>query len=296
MATTIQGGFDRLRSNLEITDLQSETVSTRQKEVRAAVERGLTVLDSFLAGSYARSTMIGPLKDADLDIVMVLDASYFASSLPANLLAKVRDALKQTYPLTPSISPNGQAVTITFSDFKVDVVPAFYRQGGGFLIPNANDGSWISTDPKVHATVLTAANKVHNGDLAPLVKMMRAWNRINNHGFVGFYLELMTTQILTNVKINNVITNIRIDNFPSGVRYVLGHGQEKVKFKQIDPAGFNNQVNPLRTSQTVDEAVAKFTAAYNTALTAERFAQNGQIRAATEEWRKIFGNYFPSYG
>ena len=109
MATTIWGGFDRLRSNLEITELQSTTVSTRQTRVRAAVERGLTVLDSFLAGSYARSTMIGPLKDADLDIVMVLHSTYHGNNSPASLLAKVRDALKQTYPSTPSISPNGQA-------------------------------------------------------------------------------------------------------------------------------------------------------------------------------------------
>jgi len=76
--------------------------------------------------------MIGPLKDADLDIDMVLHPSYYADNSPANLLAKVRDALKQT------CSPNGQAVRITFADFKADVVPAFHRQGGGYLIPNAN--------------------------------------------------------------------------------------------------------------------------------------------------------------
>jgi hypothetical protein len=287
MATTIQGGFDGLRSNLEITDLQSSTVSTRQTNVRAAVERGLTVLDSFLAGSYARSTMIGPLKDADLDIVMVVAASYYAENTPATLLAKVRDALKHTYPSTPSISPNGQAVTITFTDFKVDVVPAFYRQGGGYLIPNTNTGTWISTDPTVHATVLTAANKAHNGDLVPLIKMMRAWNRANNRGFVGFYLELMTTDILTNIKITD---------FPSGMRYVFDHGREKVKFKQRDPAGFNNEINPLNTVPTVNEAVARFTSAYNTALEAEQLANLGQIREATDKWRKIFGDYFPAYG
>jgi hypothetical protein len=230
--------------------------------------------------------MIGPLKEADLDIVMVMDVSY-ANNSAANLLAKVRDALKQTYPSTPSISPNGQAVTITFADFKVDVVPAFYRQGGGYLIPNANDGTWISTDPKVHAAVLSAANKVHNGNLVPIVKMMRAWNRGTNSGFVGFYLELMTTQILTNVTISN---------FYSGMRYVFYHGQEKVKFKQIDPAGFNNEVNGLRSAQAVSDAVATFTAAYSTALRAEQLDQNGQVHAATDEWRKIFGNYFPSYG
>jgi hypothetical protein len=46
-----------------------------------------------------------------------------------------------------------------------------------------------------------------------------------------------------------------------------------VKFKQIDPAGFDNQVNPLRTAQTVEAAVAKFAAAHTTALRAEQLAQ-----------------------
>ena len=139
----------------------------------------------------------------------------------------------------------------------------------------------------MHATVLTAANNVHNGDLVPLVKMMRAWNRATDRGFVGFYLELMTIDILTNVTISN---------FPSGMRYAFFHGQEKVKFKQLDPAGFKNEVNGIRTIPTVDQAVARFTAASNTALRAEQLAQAGQIRAATDEWRKIFGDYFPLYG
>ena len=42
--------------------------------MRDALARGFTVLESFLTGSYARSTMIAPLKDADIDIFIVLDA------------------------------------------------------------------------------------------------------------------------------------------------------------------------------------------------------------------------------
>src|SRR5258707_15045665 len=42
MASTIAEGFEELRSNLEITDLQEETVSTRQQNVRKALEDDLT--------------------------------------------------------------------------------------------------------------------------------------------------------------------------------------------------------------------------------------------------------------
>jgi len=78
MATTVQQSFLRFKQNLEITGLQASTVSTRQQSsVREVVERRFGVLDSFLTGSYSRSTMIAPLKEADVDIFFVLESKYF---------------------------------------------------------------------------------------------------------------------------------------------------------------------------------------------------------------------------
>ena len=39
------------------------------------------------------------------------------------MLANEKKALRRTYTETPDISPDGQAVTIRFTDFKVDVIP-----------------------------------------------------------------------------------------------------------------------------------------------------------------------------
>lgn len=128
MAKTIPAGFELLRGNLEITELQATTVSTRQTNIRTAVGQRLTVLTSFLSGSYKRSTMIAPLKSSDVDVFVVLHPQYYNASTPAGLLDKVRTVLLETYPNTPKISRNGQAVTVTFTDFTVDVVPVFYRK------------------------------------------------------------------------------------------------------------------------------------------------------------------------
>src|SRR4051812_43697839 len=136
MATTSWSGFDTLKSNLEITELQGSTVSTRQKNVRAAVEEHMDVLDSFLAGSYNRDTMIAPLAKADVDIFVVLASKYWSADGYTTVLDLVKDVLKKTY-RTPDISRNGQAVTIRFDDFRVDVVPCFDRKGGGYLIPDS---------------------------------------------------------------------------------------------------------------------------------------------------------------
>ena len=287
MAKTITAGFEHLRANLEITGLQASTVSIRQTNVRAAVEQRLTVLTSFLSGSYKRSTMIAPLKSSDVDVFVILDPKYFKTFTPAGLLDKVRTVLLETYPNTPKISRNGQAVTIIFTDFTVDVVPGFYRKDGGYLIPDSIGEVWLSTDPTVHDSTLSEANGLHGGDLVPLVKMIKGWSRIINDAFVGFYLELMT---------QNILNRVTISNLSSGVRFVFDKGRERIRFKIADPTGFGGNINPLNTVGTVEDAVSRFSTAYDRAIKAEAFASNGSIEAAFGEWKKIFGDYFPAYG
>ena len=288
MAITIKQSFLGFKSNLEITGLQQQTVSTRQQNVRDAVAADLTVLDSFLTGSYRRSTMIAPLSDADIDIFVVLDSSYFQHGGQAALLDKVKTLLKKEYPKTPKISRNGQAVTITFSDFVVDVVPSFNRQGGGFLIPDSVNARWISTDPKKHVEIWTTANSNHNGNLVPLIKMVKAWNRQHSSLLRSFHLEAMILGILTNVTIND---------FSSGARFVFDKARQAVKGSTYDPSGYGgNLADYLNTQQKIDDVVSRLETAYTRAVDAESLEKQGKTSAAVDKWRLTFGDYFPAYG
>ena len=289
MATTIPQSFNILKSNLEITGLQKETVSTRQQNVREAVENELIVLTSFLTGSYSRSTMIAPLSEADVDIFTVLDASYYEANGQVNLLERVKRVLKKTYPKTPDISRNGQAVTITFTDFVVDVVPAFHRQGGGYLIPSSyGGGCWIASDPQSHVDISSKANAAHNRDLVPLIKMIKCWNRNISKHFRSFHLEVLAWTIFDGVTISD---------YPSGIRYFFDKGKNLISKKNPDPTGYNDDVGFYIDTQTkLNEAASRFETAYNRAIKAETFARSGNISDAIIEWRKIFGNSFPAYG
>jgi tRNA nucleotidyltransferase (CCA-adding enzyme) len=131
MATTIPQAFAKLRENLEIADLQASTVSTRQQSVREVLDAGMKVLDSFLTGSYSRSTMIAPLSEADVDIFVILNTEYYhhynaQNGDQAGILDLVKRTLCRMYAKAPNISRDRQAVTIRFTDFTVDVVPGFY--------------------------------------------------------------------------------------------------------------------------------------------------------------------------
>ncbi len=288
MAITIIQSFLQLKANLEITGLQQQTVSTRQQNVRDAVTTDLTVLDTFLTGSYRRSTMIAPLKDADVDVFVVLDASYFKQDGQAWLLDKVKTTLKKTYPTTPKISRNGQAVTITFTDFTVDVVPAFNRQGGGYLIGDSVNARWIATDPKKHVDIWSAANATHQGNLVPLIKMLKGWNRQNGALLRSFYLEAVILGILNNVTIND---------FSSGARFVFDKAQQTVRSATYDPSGYGgNLADYLNTQQKINDVVSRLESAYNRAVEAENLDKQGKTSQAVDKWRLIFGEYFPAYG
>lgn len=131
-----QLGVLQIQQNVEITGLQASTVSRRQEGIRQVLEEELQVVDSFLAGAYSRNTMIAPLAEADVDIFVVLNTEYFHrhnaghSGGQSGLLNLIKRVLWRTYTKAPGIKPNGQAITIRFSDYIVDVVPGFIRSGG----------------------------------------------------------------------------------------------------------------------------------------------------------------------
>lgn len=228
--------------------------------------------------------MISPLAEADIDLFCVLDPSYHAPGGQAALLEWVRNVLRETYSRTPRISLSGQSVTIRFQDFTVEVVPAFYRRGGGFLIPSANEERWIESNPKVHEKFMAQANATHGGKLVPLIKMIKSWNRNAGGRLQSFYLELMVEAILR---------GRRIVDYPSAVAFVLGHAQERVRFKMLDPAGLDaGQVNGIIRGG-VSEAASAVTVAYRIALEAERARLAGQEAKAMGLWRRVFGDPFP---
>lgn len=287
MAKTIHEAFRVLRSNLEITDLQEKTVSTRQNAIRNVLEKDFVVLDSFLTGSYRRSTMISPLKEADVDIFLVLDPQYFAKNGQEQLLKKVRNSLLKTYTKTPKIRPDGHAVTITFTDFKVDVVPAFYRKGGGFLIPETTGPRWIPTDPKRHVEIWATANKAHNGDLVPLLKMLKGWNASRSL-LKSFHLETLALTVLDHVTVSD---------FPSGIRYFFDRARLKIRTKLVDPAGYSDDVaQHINTTEQMDAIVSRMDWAFVRAQEAEQLAAEGKIAESMAKWSKLMPNHFPAYG
>ena len=289
MATTVTQAFAQFKANLEITGLQSTTVSTRQQNVRSNVAASLTVLDSFLTGSYMRSTMIAPLEYADIDIFIVLDSSHFDGTAngPANVLARLKRVIDNAYSTTTQASRNGQAVSIRFSDFVVDVVPAFNRQGGGYLIPDPGNRSWISTNPKTHVELWSKMNAQQDGMFVPFIKMIKAWNRAHSEVFRSFHLEAI---------IRDVFLYQRISSFSQATLYLFENAYNHVYVS--DPSGYGGSLASYLSNDTTRfmDIYTKFSTNKDRASEAINLEGSYRIDQAIAKWRMIFGDYFPAYG
>ncbi len=79
------------------------------------------------------------------------------------------------------------------------------------------------------------------------------------------------------------------------MRYFLDKGRALIPYQVSDPVSFGANVQGL-ASGTVQDAIARFETAYGRAVKAEGYATNGYVHLAVEEWRKVVGDYFPSYG
>lgn len=290
MARTVTQAFADFKTNLEITTLQGSTVSTRQRNVRLNIAKELTVADDFLTGSYQRSTMIAPLRDADVDVFIVLDSSYYSAQPtgPANVLARVKRAIDKSYSETTESSRNGQAITIKFSDFKVDVVPAFNRQGGGYLIPDPNERRWIETNPKEHVRLWSESNQNRSYMLVPLLKMLKAWNRAHSQLLRSFHLEAMAREIFSYRSITS---------YPEAAATFFGDAEVYVTWVS-DPAGYGGNLGSyaLNNSSLASSIKDRLRTAKQKADEAISYNASGYNELAVNKWRVVFGDYFPSYG
>jgi hypothetical protein len=292
MLTRIQA-FEELRSNLELSELQEKTVATRQSNVRDAVASQLSVVGDFLTGSYRRHTMIGPLKRADVDVVVVLDRKYKERG-PRAVLELVKKALLVEYTRTPAISRNGQAVTITFTDFIVDVVPAFVRPwwtwNEGWEICDSGSDSWITTNPKKHVEISATANKAHRGHLVPRIKQLKAWNLAVGEPLRSFHLEALAWSIFGT---SWMWKNSQSSDWVSA-RYFFDKARAELRSQLHDPAGTGSDVAAYLRGAALDSAVSKVTSAYERCIRADKCAKDDDVAGMHKAYGQVFGDYYSS--
>jgi hypothetical protein len=292
---TVAEAFESFRTNLETTASEDSAASRRQQQIRKNLDDSdLDIVDDFLTGSYRRQTKTKPLRDVDI-IVVLGDRSYLDRH-PATVLKDVRAVLAPIYG-DDRVTTDRRAVRVDFGVAVVDdvagdvmsfdVVPAL-ADGSNYLIPDDRLGEWISTNPKKHAELATAANDLYDGNWKPLLKMLKKWNDNQGQPIVpSFLLETMALDILTGGWAGP---------YPFELRMFFSTAAIRIDETWPDPAHVGPSVSEVLEGdiglrEAARERLLEGERACTRALQLER---GGNVGGALSEWRDIFGPLFPA--
>lgn len=280
----IDEAFDKLKSNLEITDTESRIAQTRHTLVREHIEKAWTLADHFLTGSYDRQTKTKKLKD--VDIFAVIDPkgpqADLAKGSGSQAVAALKDVLATRW---SDVTADDYVVTISYGDEDVasyEVAPVFRRHGRGYRMPNGAD--WMDTDPQKHAELVTAKNKACDGKFVPFVKMLKGINREADEPILpSFQIEVMSLELVLEP----------FGRFRDEIRFFLASAADRVSEDWPDPARLGPDVNEGVTSQQREQQAGILRDWLEVAEDALLLESEGKERAAVERWRTLFGWRMP---
>ena len=317
MATTVDAAFREWKSHLEITDRQESLVAQRRADIERIL-RGRLTLDAtqnpLVIGSWRRNTLIAPLSQADVDLLVVLDLQAHKNwdnrEGTIKALDSIRDILHDAYRNT-ELRRDRNCVTLHFHEFRLDVVPAFrsrsafgpsrHSSNKSFRIPDSIRKIWVPTNPNAFAQAISETNTRMAGTFVPLIKMVKGWNRAPGSPLRSFHLE-----VLLHSHYNGFFGWFRRETvkqegyrYPLMLRSFFGNLAGYLDTGSYDPMLHDRLDEYLDNDARVAKrhvAQEKAKAAHEAAKSACLAEHQHDVAQAITEWRGLMGKVFPAYG
>ena len=180
--------FETFCSNIQLDN--EEEMNITIKEITKKLNKHYYDIEDeeehmYVVGSVGRGTAIKNTSDLDIlfDLPKEVYTKYdsYESNGQSALLQDVKNVLLERYPNT-KMKGDGQVVVISFTKYKVELVPGFKQTDDRFKYPNSNDGgSWKYTNPLPEIEECKNSNDSTGGNFYNVCHMLRAWK--NKKGF-----------------------------------------------------------------------------------------------------------------
>ena len=295
---TISQAFKKFKSRLELNVNEQKNASKRQKEVRGLIGANFQIDRSFLTGSYKRDTKTKPLKDVDIFFVLGKDEEHYRNKHPDQILTAFETTLIEEYDCS-AITKQNRSVGIDFgvvvdsddnTDYRVvsvDAVPAF-AEGDNYIIPNNATGSWMHTNPEIHAQKAIDAHQAYSKEWKGLVRMVKYWNQNSRHGEKpikpSFLIEVMALECLYGGWYGP---------YEREIQAFFATLRDRIHEDWPDPAGLGSPVSDRMDMTAVSRAQNILDTANRDIAYAINLTQRGKNGEALKAWRNFFGPKFP---
>ena len=284
MWIAVRQRFTQLHSNLTLTPMQQLDGHTKSAGVVNCLNRYYygtpsDVDNSFWIGSWAKATAVRPPRDVDLYFLLPQEVYHrFQGHIwnrQSALLQEVKGVLTATYPNT-DMRGDGQVVIVRFGSYNVEVVPAFQLSNGYWICDTHNGGSYKTTQPWAEVDHIDTVNRVVNGNLSPLIRMLKVWQEQCSVPIKSFQLELVSADFILQSPwryydffwFDWIVRDFFAYLYNRAYTYVTVPGTY-----QLIPLGADWQ--------------SRAQSAYNRAVKACYYEQHNLVRAAGDEWQGI---------
>lgn len=293
--------FEKFDDELKLEPAERKKAQQCHHEIGGILDREEYTEGRFLQGSFARKTMIKPLRDIDMVVLLRPELRRYvgeelraglltgASGGPQAVMERLEAALRPHYP--GAVFDIGKhALGIDFGDggFKFDVVPAFDTDGGprsDVLIANTDAGQWQRSNTRELMATVSDRNGACNGRFIHQVRMIKHAVSESPTGkeFFGLLSESIAFDAIR-TSMAHAEACLRV--FERGAELLTGSSV-------YDPTREDNLLRRLDVG-TRDAAQRQFAKWTELAREARRLAEKGDQDAAVDVWHQVFGNPFPA--
>lgn len=283
---SISDDFKTFIDNIRVNN--ADRISLRYGEITAALNRTFRDTESRTAntlqvGSYGRHTAIKGISDLDMIYTMPSRSwdSYREGGQYA-LLRDVRDAIKARYPTT-TVRVDRLVVRILYTNFHIEVMPAFKLTDGSFQYPDTiNGGRWRITKPQAELDEIREADERKNRNLRRLCKMARAWK--NKHGVAmgGLLIDTLAYNFLASTNEYDTRSYLYYDDMCLEFFTFLSNQPKQSEYAAL---GSRQRVRVKKRFERKARAAAE--------LCQKAIDARGQ-KNERQKWRDVFGNGYPA--
>lgn len=289
MTLTTAQAFTQFLEGLTATDYQKTSIVQARKETvdERLFEKFPSTSDmpystGILMGSAAKGTIIRPFDDIDVLAVFSNAGNAWTKYQwdSQGFIYRIRDAYAGVS--IQQVGTRGQAIRVFYENGgHVDVAPVFSAGNDIYKLPNGS-GGWIDTAPTVANQWFSTRNQELSYHLAPLVSLVKAWNRAHSKRMQSFHLETVAGTVFESLGSNYREALQKYFEWAPNYLSVNDPGGQSG-----DLSGYLNWTGRDQIKQALSSANDRA----SKALTAEARADHAEAKRL---WKILLGDDFPT--
>jgi hypothetical protein len=244
--------------------------------------------NTLQVGSFGRKTAINGISDLDMLYIMPKTKwdTYNKDGGQLKLLQDTKAAILKRYP-TSKVRVDRLVVTVTYTNFHVEVQPVFEQEDNSYKYPDTNKGgNWKITKPREEMEAIVNLDAQKNSNLRRLCKMARAWKNKHGVGMGGLLIDTLAYNFLKSTEEYDLRS------------YAFYDWLSRDFFKYLSELPEQNEYAAPGSRQRVrvkNKFQRKAKKAYKLCLEAIESEGKANVNVnVNDKWKKIYGRPFPA--